>query len=111
MPRKPGSKNIAPVTSFSFVDETVPVITRDKAANPFAEVVAAMADAFRATGSQAAKGFDVPNENVEQSLRLLSAAGRDNGVTIRKTQKDAAKPGVTHVTFWPVPLQHRARKA
>jgi hypothetical protein len=110
MSRTPGAKNVTlDLTALSFVDEDVPAITRTSKENPLSALVAPLAVAFLADPdiAQKAKGFDVPSENVESVLRLLGNAGRENGVTIRKSVHYGDTNA--HISFWLAPIQHRPR--
>jgi hypothetical protein len=114
MSRTAGTKNRPPIppAALVFIDEDVPKkITRATTVTPYAEFIAPLAAAYLADpeGEHKAKGFDLPLENVEQTLRLLGIAGRDAGVTVRKS---VVYGDVTaHVTFWLAPMQHRTRVA
>lgn len=113
MPRKPGSVNVAPlpVEGFMFEEVAVPTVTRTTTAapNPFLAVVAPRAAAFLAGDPVKALSFSVPNDRTEQTLRLLGLAGRENGVTVRKSLTVGDTD--TKITFWCSALQTRPRKA
>ena len=113
MSRPAGTKNATPLdlASITLTDEEIPTATRATKANPFAAIIAPLAATFldNPDADQKAKGFDVALDKVESTLRLLGNAGRDAGVTIRKSVHYGDT--FAHVSFWLAPIQHRTRVA
>lgn len=94
--------------TFNTVD--VPEQTRIRKENPFTPVVAEMV----ADGK--AREFSLPRKNDDDEKAIASAvqqfqqAGREQGVTVRKTVKTDTKAGTATITVWTVPQIKRERK-
>jgi hypothetical protein len=110
MSRTKGSVNSAPVavTTAMFTEEDIPQVTRTSAENPYTAILKPRAASFLAGEPVKALSFSVPNDKVEQTLRLLGLAGRANGVTVRKAL--IAGETETRIKFWCANLQTRPRK-
>lgn len=88
----------------------IPVVQRERQPNPFAEKVAEIAATVGVDG-KSAKGSTaiLPTGQLSKLTRLLHQAGRDAGVTIRKTV-ETRSDDTTLVKFWATTRVVRPRK-
>lgn len=88
----------------------IPVVQRERQPNPFAEKVAEIAATVGADGKSTKGSIAVlPAGQLSKLSRLLHQAGRDAGVTIRKTV-ETQSDDTTLVKFWATTRVVRPRK-
>ena len=95
----------------TFGEAEVPaVVRRATRVNPYTEAVAGLAANLDDDGkSKRALTATLSTAAAKASKRLLSQAGRENGVTVRSTIDENAD-GTALLTFWTVPAVKRPRK-
>lgn len=95
----------------TFGEAEVPaVVRRSTRVNPYSKAVSDLADNVDEDGkSKRALTATLSIAAAKASKRLLSQAGRENGVTVRSTI-DENKDGTALLTFWTVPAVKRPRK-
>lgn len=95
--------------TFETVD--VPEQTRVRKENPFAELVAGMVADGKARAFTMPRANDDDEKAVNSAVQMIQAAGREQGVTVRKTIQTDTKKHTAHITVWTVPQIKRERKS
>lgn len=94
--------------TFNTVD--VPEQTRVRKENPFAPVVEAMIADGKAREFNMPRANDDDEKAIASAVQQFQSAGREKGVTVRKTVQTDVKKGTATITVWVVPQIKRERK-